>query len=98
MIIEGNLVKVIPYYLPALRCTPDHRVYATDDVSKAPTLTYAKDLTQGHYLSIPKTYKFSSPQIIDVESLLGSHQVTYQTPWKLSKDANAEDHGFVCRG
>jgi pyruvate formate lyase activating enzyme len=83
---QGDLVKITPYYLPVLRCTPDHRVYATNDISKPPSLTYANDLTGEHYLAVPKAYKFSSPQVIDVEDLLGSHQVTYQTPWKLSND------------
>jgi pyruvate formate lyase activating enzyme len=83
---EGDLVRITPYYLPALRCTPDHRVYATDDVSSSPTLVFAKDLTKEHYLAVPRTYHFSSPQVIEAENLLGSHQVTYQTPWKLSND------------
>lgn len=83
---RGDLMKVTPYYLPALRCTPDHRVYATFDASISPVLTYAKDLTREHYLAVPRAYKFSSPQVIDVENLLGLHQVTYQTPWKLSMD------------
>ena len=83
---EGDMVRITPYYLPALRCTPDHRVYATDDISKPPALVYAKDLTKSSYLAVPKTFKFSAPQVIDAERLLGSHQITYQTPWKLSSD------------
>jgi pyruvate formate lyase activating enzyme len=83
---EGDLVKIKPYYLPAIRCTPDHRVHATNDISKPPELIYAKDLTREYYLAVPRIYKFSSPQVIDVENLLGAYQVTYQTPWKLSKD------------
>ncbi len=81
---RGELVMLTPYYLPALRCTPDHRVYATNDVSKPPALTYAKDLSREHYLAVPKKYNFSSPQVIDVGHVLGSYQVTFQTPWKLS--------------
>lgn len=80
---RGTLVKIKPYYLPALHCTPDHRVYATDDVAKSPALVYAKDLNVDSYLAVPRNYKFSSPQIIDTEQLLGSYQITYQTPWKL---------------
>ncbi|MCC6299351.1 MAG: radical SAM protein [Anaerolineales bacterium] len=83
---QGDLIRITPYYLPALRCTPDHRVYATNDVSKPPALVYARDLTKDSYLAVPKKYSFSSPQVIDVERILGSHQVSYQTPWKLSKD------------
>jgi pyruvate formate lyase activating enzyme len=81
---KGDLVKVKPYYLPVLRCTPDHRVYATSNISKLPELVYAKDLTKDSYLAIPKTFKFSTPQVIDAERLLGSNQVTFRTPWSLA--------------
>jgi hypothetical protein len=47
---------------------------------------YAKDLTAIHYLAVPRTYAFSSRQVIDVQHLLGSLPVTFQTPWKLSGD------------
>jgi len=83
---QGDLIRITPYYLPALRCTPDHRVYATNDISKSPALVYAKELTTDSYLAVPKRYSFSSPQVIDTEQLLGSHSITYQTPWKLSQD------------
>jgi pyruvate formate lyase activating enzyme len=82
---RGDLVRITPYYLPALRCTPDHRVYATNDITKPPSLAFAKDLTEEYHLAVPRTYKFSSPQVIDAERLIGSHQVTYRTPWKLSQ-------------
>ena len=80
------MVKIKPYYLPSITCTPDHRVYATDDVTVPPAPVYAKDLTKRHYLAVPRSYKFSSSQVIDAGSLLGSYPVTFQTPWKLSGD------------
>ncbi|HLO16833.1 MAG TPA: radical SAM protein [Anaerolineales bacterium] len=83
---EGKMVKLKPYYLPSITCTPDHRVYATDDITVLPAPVYAKDLTKKHYLAVPRSYKFSSPQVIDAEGLLGSYPVTFQTPWKLSGD------------
>ena len=83
---SGDLIRLNPYYLPTLRCTPDHRVYAAKDISEQPALVYAQDLTTEWYLAVPKSYKFSSPQVINVERLLGSHPITYQTPWKLSQD------------
>ncbi|MFZ5888498.1 MAG: radical SAM protein [Chloroflexota bacterium] len=83
---RGGLVKIKPYYLPAIRCTPDHRIYATCSPHEEPQLVRARDLTHKHYLAAPKKYHFSSPQVIDVESLIGSHRVTYRTPWKLSRD------------
>ena len=60
---EGEMVKLKPYYLPSITCTPDHRVYATDDVSLSPVLVYAKDLTKKHYLAIPRCYQFLSSEV-----------------------------------
>jgi AmmeMemoRadiSam system radical SAM enzyme len=83
---KGEIIKIKPYYLPSISCTPDHRVYATDDVGTLPKAVYAKDLTHKHYLAVPRVYKFSSPQVIDAGRLLGSYPVTFQTPWKMSGD------------
>jgi pyruvate formate lyase activating enzyme len=82
----GQMIKIKPYYLPSISCTPDHRVYATDDVGTLPQPIYAKDLTHKHYLAVPRVYKFSSPQVIDAGRLIGSYPVTFQTPWKMSGD------------
>jgi AmmeMemoRadiSam system radical SAM enzyme len=81
---KGELIVVQPYYLPALRCTPDHRVYATDTITVQPRLMRAGDLTPKHYLAIPRSYSFSSPQVIDAAGILSSHRIEHRTPWKLS--------------
>ncbi len=60
---RGQLVVIRPYDLPELRCTPDHRVYATDDVARTPEPIPAQQLTDRHYLAIPRQYAASSPQL-----------------------------------
>jgi hypothetical protein len=80
---SGRLAVVRPYYLPPLRCTPDHRVYATDDINIEPQPIKAQQLTTEHYLAIPRDHAFSSAQVIDVATELVSHQVTYRVPWEL---------------
>jgi AmmeMemoRadiSam system radical SAM enzyme len=80
---RGELFVIQPYYLPELRCTPDHRIYAAADVSSQPELIHAKDLTQDRYLAIPRRYSFSAPQVIDTPQILAGHTTIYQTPWKL---------------
>src|SRR5687767_1358619 len=40
----GPLVTVRPYYLPSLRCTPDHSLYATTAADRAPEKVKARDL------------------------------------------------------
>jgi pyruvate formate lyase activating enzyme len=63
---RGPLAVIRPYYLPELRCTPDHRVYATDDIASAPAPLQARQLTGKHYLAIPRSYSFSARQTVDV--------------------------------
>src|SRR5688500_340055 len=75
---RGRLALVRPYYLPPLRCTPDHRVYATADVTAAPALTRACDLTARHFLAVPRRHGFSSAQTVDVAQALSDHTVTYR--------------------
>ncbi len=50
---KGRLAVVRPLYLPEFRCTPDHRVYATDDPARAPEKMKAGELTSRHYLAVP---------------------------------------------
>jgi AmmeMemoRadiSam system radical SAM enzyme len=87
---RGKVAAIQPYYLPALRCTPDHRVYATDDTSTPPQLMQAQDLTTKHYLAVPRHYSFSSAQVVDVARELSKHRVTYHVAWDLSADQRAE--------
>jgi len=81
---RGPMTVIRPYYLPALQCTPDHRVFATTDISCPPELVKAKELTVDHYMAIPRRFSFSSMQTINTAEILAGHQVEYQTPWKLS--------------
>jgi pyruvate formate lyase activating enzyme len=81
---RGRLTVIRPYYLSELRCTVDHRVYATEDVTVAPEPIQAQRLTDKHYLAIPRRYAFSSRQVVDVAKELGGHQITYRVPWELS--------------
>ncbi len=83
---HGQMINVRPYYLPTLQCTPDHRVFATTSAAEKPRLIQAKELTQEHYLAVPRKFAFSAPQLIHVDQFLSGHQFEYQTPWKLSND------------
>ncbi|HEX7955523.1 MAG TPA: radical SAM protein, partial [Pyrinomonadaceae bacterium] len=95
---RGRLAVLRPYYLPALRCTPDHRVYATADVNAAPAPTQARHLTPEHFLAIPRRHGFSSAQTINVAQALGQHRVTYRVPWELSGASRKEIAEATARG
>jgi pyruvate formate lyase activating enzyme len=95
---RGRLAVVRPYYLPALRCTPDHRVYATDDVTARPKLIRAGRLTDKHFLAIPRRHAFSSPQVVDVAGVLSAHRFTYRVPWGLSPEEREKIAEATARG
>ena len=61
---SGPLINIKPYYLPSLRCTPEHSVYATtDSTGLGITPIPAKDLSEDHYLVVPKKYTFSEKRL-----------------------------------
>ncbi len=79
----GELIRLEPFYLPPLRCTPDHRVYATTDPDLEPALVRARDLTPGHYLAVPRRLAGEALSTLDVAATLASHRVSYRVPWRL---------------
>ncbi len=95
---RGKLTVIRPYYLPALRCTPDHRVYATDDPNREPEPIQARELTAQHYLAIPRRYLFSMPQVLDVAKELSQHRVTYRVAWDLTGEERREIALATARG
>ena len=95
---KGEMIRIKPYYLPSIISTPDHHVYATNDATVPPALMFAKDLTPKHYLAVPRSYKFSSPQVINAEQILGSDPVTFRTPWKTSANEMREIMDLSAQG
>ena len=100
---RGDVAVVQPMYLPAVRCTPDHRWLATtnptgDRVEEIP----AKDLTQDHFLLLPKPAWPAVQIALDVAELLRDVTVTFSVPRTLSPEdvagiVEASDHGESSR-
>jgi len=83
---NGSLAVIKPYYLPEIRCTPDHRVYATDNPLEPPQRIEARQLTTKHYLAIPRRYESSAPQTLDVCAILSNHESAYKVPRELPSE------------
>ncbi len=83
---RGDLVRIRPFHLPAVRCTPDHRIYATVKPGEPPILVPARDLTPAHYLAVPRHPCADGPAAVDVAAVLRSHRVTYRVTWDLSAE------------
>lgn len=83
---RGRLAVVRGYYLPALRCTPDHRVYATLGPDRPPAPIQARHLTSDHYLAIPRRVDGAAGnklRSLDVAECLSGHPATHHVRWKL---------------
>jgi pyruvate formate lyase activating enzyme len=83
---RGEMVRIEPYYLPPLNCTPDHRVYATTGREGLPHPVPAGEMTREHYLAIPRRFFAGAEQSLSVASVLASHFVTYRKPWRLAQE------------
>ncbi|NOX62176.1 MAG: radical SAM protein [Chloroflexi bacterium] len=95
---RGAFTVIRPYYLPAIRCTPDHRVYATDDPTQKPRLIRADALTTDHFLATPRHHHFAEAISIDVAEILGNIEVSYQVPWKYTDEDLAVMNAAAERG
>lgn len=80
---EGELCVVRARYLPAIRCTPDHRVYATEDPALPPTPVEARRLTGRHFLAVPRRGPEGTPQAIEVARELADVRVTHRVKHRL---------------
>ena len=57
----GELSVIRPHFLPELRCTPDHSVFATTDPNHPPEKIQAALLTTRHFLVVPRAYAAAAP-------------------------------------
>jgi len=83
---RGEMARLRPFYLPAIRCTPDHRVYATDDPSQPPSPVPARELTSAHYLAVPRVIEEAEPRPLLVHDHLAAHRFRYRVRWDLSDE------------
>jgi AmmeMemoRadiSam system radical SAM enzyme len=88
---RGPVTVIKPMYLPAIRCTPDHRWFATTDPRcRERQVVRAHDLTRDHFLVIPKPVASPRRVTLDVGELLGHITVTFSIPRSLSPQAVLE--------
>ena len=83
---EGDLVRIQAHYLPPVRCTPDHRVYASRVPDEPPHPVLARDLTVGHHLAIPRHAAAGSRRGSTPSRQLASHRLTRRIRWDLLAD------------
>jgi AmmeMemoRadiSam system radical SAM enzyme len=81
----GNLTVIRPNYLPELRCTPGHQIYATLDPGRRPEKMPAAELTRKHYLAIPRRFATRRElRMIDTSEALSQRQTRYKVPRQLT--------------
>lgn len=62
---RGELVTIAPHGFPVLKCTPDHKIYVTPDPDLPPEKRPAREITNRHYLVVPRNHSFEpSPEVL----------------------------------
>ena len=69
---EGELLRIRPFYLPEIRCTPNHGIFVYDEEDGALKKKRADELTTGDYLVIPKSKDSIASTSIDTLGILQS--------------------------
>src|SRR5262249_7029581 len=76
---RSPLTVLRPYYLPELRCTPDHRVYATIDPALPPEPIKAGELTNRHFLVVPRGHPCCSAAVVEAIQERADHPKVVRT-------------------
>jgi len=88
---DGPLITIKPWYLPAIRCTPNHKILAASSADKRPTKIQAHYLTKKNYVTIPKITEPNKTITIDLASFLGKvslpkyKRIRSSRQWRLNR-------------
>ena len=67
---HGPILTIKPWYLPAIRCTPDHKILTSSDPTVHPRKVQARFLTKKNFVVIPKIREQKGTTTIDLEAFL----------------------------
>jgi pyruvate formate lyase activating enzyme len=96
---RGAISVVRPMYLPAIRCTPEHRWLATTTPDRGDVREVAAcELTPQHFLVVPKPVLPDAAITIDTADLLKNVRVTFSIPCSLSLEEVREIMGASAQG
>ena len=83
---EGEMISLTPYYLPKIRCTPNHKILATKNADSPPEMMSADVLTKGYFLAVPKLVSSPEKSNIDFAEAIMETKVN---DYKLSNQKNS---------
>ncbi len=96
---HGPMLTIRPWYLPSIRCTPDHKILTTSNPEKETTRVQARFITKKNYVVIPKIKQPKATNTIDLATFLKAlrlpkykktrsnrqWRLDYSTPSKISR-------------
>ena len=88
---RGPLLTIKPKYLPPFQSTPEHPMLATLGKPRtirlqSPSFVEAKDLSQQHWLCVPRRFVFSKDVVLDVPALIAPQAKSYLIRRKIHKE------------
>ncbi|KXB06155.1 hypothetical protein AKJ53_01260, partial [candidate division MSBL1 archaeon SCGC-AAA382F02] len=85
---NGRIVNINPFYLPPIRCTPDHELFATKNPEENNIRKVkASKLTRDHFLLVPKA-SFQNKEKINTREILEKFEAT---PFKRDRKVSHKD-------
>jgi pyruvate formate lyase activating enzyme len=103
----GPMLKIKPWYLPPIKCTPDHKILTTSNPRRRPKKVQARFITKKNYLAIPKIRESQASTIVDLAAFLSTlklsaYKVRTSNQWRLdyatlSKIAQLIAAGFTSK-
>ncbi len=82
------MMHITPYYMSALQCTPDHRVFSARGASGGVHKVRARELKVGDYLAIPRSSGVRQNPVVDALEVLSTLP---QPPYKRDVHLVEED-------
>jgi len=90
---KGKMMRVRPWYLPPLECTPEHEFLVIDappSSNPPPHFVRAEHLTPDHLLAVPKHFSFSHPVVFNTAELLQPLVKPYKAKRTIGREALEE--------
>ncbi|KXA90959.1 hypothetical protein AKJ57_03060 [candidate division MSBL1 archaeon SCGC-AAA259A05] len=85
---NGEIVNINPFYLPPVRCTPEHEFFATKNpVENNIRKVKASELTRNHFLLVPKA-PFQNKERINIRNILEKYEAA---PFKRDRKVSYKD-------
>ncbi len=93
----GNMIRIRPFYLPEIRCTPNHNIFVYDKLKGVLSKKRADELKPDDLLAIPKLVEPLTTRHIDTMQILKEEALAIKTKSKRDSVWAIKEEGGMLR-